>query len=443
MEHAQPPLISIIVTVYNLEDYIAQCLESLAAQREANFEAVLVDNGSTDRSVAICRDYARRCPGRIRLLELPAPGWLYRAHRAGLIEAKGAFVQFIDGDDYLEPDYLARACEILRARDPDVLMGRFTCFTQNQGLPYRDAELNREALEGRGAEAAIAYLRTVPAFHLAYWRYLFRRSLAGDDLFASSLPENRSFPLLDALVTTRILLAAGSFALLEAPFYHYRSREDSTSSAARKKVLWNAQGWIEFLLFLKQGSYQGGRRLFVLDKLYQELKLMLGSFDAWDDRDWSAVASQFSKVGDCGCLLREDVPEFLRRFGAFLSAGPVDAAGLKGWFRSVQQDILSRVGRVRPANLFVFPAGRYARHVHGWLISEGYLGVSFLDNNREMAGREIQGARCLLPSELEAMPTDEKEKSLVLIATIYTELDKELKNQCRALGMPPARVLIV
>jgi glycosyltransferase involved in cell wall biosynthesis len=443
MGNAHVPLISIIVTVYNLEDYVGECLDSLVGQREADFEVVVVDNGSTDQSVSICRSYAKLHPQRIRLVELPAPGRLYRAHQAGLCAASGIYIQFVDGDDWLERDYLFRAAEILRAQVPDVLVGRFTSFTQKNGLPFRDAVLDGNVLNGQTPEEVIAYLRTVTAFHLAYWRYLFRRSIVGEDFFRSSLPENQSLPLLDALITYRILYAAHSFALLESPFYHYRSRDDSTSNTARRNVLWHAQGWVEFLLYLRQGSYHDNKRFFVLDKLYQELKLMLGSSDTWDETSWSAVASQLSRIGDCGDLLEENALALLRSFGRYLGSGPVNAAGLKDWFHSIRQSILDRVRRLQPAAIYVFPAGRYARDVHNRLKNEGYANVRFLDNNPEMAGRIIQGDRCLLPAELDALRADEKAKSLVLIATIYPGLEAELLNQCRSMGLTAGQIFIV
>jgi hypothetical protein len=60
-----------------------------------------------------------------------------------------------------------------------------------------------------------------------------------------------------------------------------------------------------------------------------------------------------------------------------------------------------------------------------------------------MSGREILGSRCLLPAELVAMTEDQKKKSLTLIATMYPELEKKLREQCRAMGLPEARILIV
>src|SRR5690606_6517251 len=78
------PLISIIVTVYNLENYIGECLESLVQQDFSSYEIVVVDNGSLDNSPEICRAYAERYPNRVRFVPLEQPSQLYRAHKAAL-----------------------------------------------------------------------------------------------------------------------------------------------------------------------------------------------------------------------------------------------------------------------------------------------------------------------------------------------------------------------
>lgn len=96
--------VSVIVPVFNAELYLGQCLESLLAQRRTNFELLLVDNGSRDRSVEICRRYAQR-DARIRLLHCPTPG-ASAARNFGLDHATGDYVVFVDADDWVEPDHL-------------------------------------------------------------------------------------------------------------------------------------------------------------------------------------------------------------------------------------------------------------------------------------------------------------------------------------------------
>jgi CDP-glycerol glycerophosphotransferase len=93
------PRISVVVPVYNVEAFLAPCLDSLAAQTFADFEVVMVDDGSTDRSAAIAGEYARR-DARFRLLT-QANGGLSRARNVGVGAARGQFLAFLDSDDLL------------------------------------------------------------------------------------------------------------------------------------------------------------------------------------------------------------------------------------------------------------------------------------------------------------------------------------------------------
>src|SRR3954469_23354704 len=97
------PRISVVVPIYNVEEFLEPCLESLAAQTVADFEAVLVDDGSTDTSAAIAEAFTRR-DGRFRLVSQPNGG-LSKARNTGLDHTNGAeFLHFLDSDDLLPPN---------------------------------------------------------------------------------------------------------------------------------------------------------------------------------------------------------------------------------------------------------------------------------------------------------------------------------------------------
>lgn len=95
-------LISIIVPVYNVEQYLPRCLETIAAQTYRNLEIILVDDGSTDRSGDICDEYASK-NSRARVIHQQNKG-LWAARNAGQQVVSGEYVMFIDGDDYLHLD---------------------------------------------------------------------------------------------------------------------------------------------------------------------------------------------------------------------------------------------------------------------------------------------------------------------------------------------------
>ena len=104
----KPMQVSVIVPVYKAEKYLEACIESILCQTMPDFELLLVDDGSPDRSGAICDRYAAR-DGRVRVFHGPNRG-VSRARNTGLDQARGEFVVFVDADDTLAPDHLEQFC---------------------------------------------------------------------------------------------------------------------------------------------------------------------------------------------------------------------------------------------------------------------------------------------------------------------------------------------
>lgn len=105
MNKSQSPKISIIVPVYNTSDYLADCLDSIAAQTFKDFEVLMVNDGSTDNSATICDKY-QIIDNRFRLIQQSNSG-ISAARNKGIDEAKGEYIAFIDSDDIVRNNYLS------------------------------------------------------------------------------------------------------------------------------------------------------------------------------------------------------------------------------------------------------------------------------------------------------------------------------------------------
>ena len=101
----QGSVVSIIVPVYKVEQYLDRCVQSIVNQTHKNIEIILVDDGSPDNCPAMCDDWAAK-DSRIRVIH-KENGGLSSARNAGLEMATGAFLQFTDSDDWLEPEMIA------------------------------------------------------------------------------------------------------------------------------------------------------------------------------------------------------------------------------------------------------------------------------------------------------------------------------------------------
>ena len=114
-----PPILSIIVPVYNVEPYLLQCLDSIAAQTLSDFEIILVNDGSTDKSGDICKDFASR-DSRVHFIEQENCG-LAAARNAGLLVANGKYIGFVDSDDWIEQEMYERMVQTAAENDCDIV----------------------------------------------------------------------------------------------------------------------------------------------------------------------------------------------------------------------------------------------------------------------------------------------------------------------------------
>ena len=114
--------ISVIVPIYKVEAYLRQCVDSILAQTYKDLDIVLVDDGSTDNCPA-CDAYARK-DARVQVVHKPNGG-LMSARQAGLRVAKGEYVGFVDGDDWIEPDMYARFAAAITQYAPDMALCEF------------------------------------------------------------------------------------------------------------------------------------------------------------------------------------------------------------------------------------------------------------------------------------------------------------------------------
>ena len=113
------PKVSIVIPVYNMQKYLDKCMQSVLAQSLTDIEILLVDDGSSDASPAMCDDYAKK-DFRVRAVHKPNGG-LTSAWKRGSQEATGDYIGYIDSDDYIEKDMFERLYERAAATDADIV----------------------------------------------------------------------------------------------------------------------------------------------------------------------------------------------------------------------------------------------------------------------------------------------------------------------------------
>ncbi|GGU91646.1 hypothetical protein GCM10010502_51370 [Kitasatospora aureofaciens] len=227
---APVPRFSVIVPVYQVQDYLTECLESVLGQAGPDLELIAVDDCSPDGCGAVL-DAAAAADPRVRVLHLPENVGLGRARNAGLEVATGDYVVFLDSDDTLTPDLLKAVDERLAATgDPDVLV-------YDYARTYADGRITRAAA-GHVFGAA-----SPDVFDLAarpdlldllqvVWNKAYRRGFITE--------QQLEFPAgyyEDTPWTYPALLAADSITLLDRVGVHYRQRQEGgniLATASRK-----------------------------------------------------------------------------------------------------------------------------------------------------------------------------------------------------------------
>lgn len=178
------PKLSVIVTAYNIEAYLAQCLDSVIGQSLADLEIIVVDDGSTDGTVGIIRDYAER-DDRIRpiLFGENTIGGVASAANAGLDAATGDYIGFADGDDICDIDMFRRLHDAAVGADADLAMCNYRLLDEQTGAMAEPADHHRWTgiaasdawdLEGEGAEAN---RKRLLEFIAVPWRKIYRRDM--------------------------------------------------------------------------------------------------------------------------------------------------------------------------------------------------------------------------------------------------------------------------
>ena len=213
------PIVSVVVAAYNIDDYLGRCLDSLVAQTLLDFEIVVVDDGSTDSTADIAKEFAGRDKRIVYLRK--DNGGLPQARRTGYLASRGEYLCFVDGDDWFEPDYLLNLYEALS--NTDAAFSACDIYFEYEATGAR--ELHSQSDVGTiSASAAIEALHKRRSVFVYIWNKMFKRNSI----------EFVSFPLRhivgeDYAVVAQVLEHAASVALVNKPLCHYSQREGSMS----------------------------------------------------------------------------------------------------------------------------------------------------------------------------------------------------------------------
>ena len=167
------PLISVIVPVYKVENYLGRCVESLLAQTYENIEIILVDDGSPDTCPVMCDEYAKKHE-KIRVIHQENKG-LSGARNTGIDNAKGEYLAFVDSDDLWSPHFLESLYKALKENDADIAQCRWEYMHGDELKEAYDADAKTVCFTGREMLANL-YIQT-GAYYVVAWNKLYKKEL--------------------------------------------------------------------------------------------------------------------------------------------------------------------------------------------------------------------------------------------------------------------------
>ncbi len=217
------PAVSIIVPVYNAEKYLNRCIDSALQQEWADFELILADDGSTDRSSIICDEYASQ-DTRVRVLHKSNSGVSDTRNQA-ISLAKGRYLQFLDSDDWLTPDATRLMMEAAQQHHPDLVIANFYRVAGNR-IAEKGA-IEEEGLLSKEEFAENMMENPADFYYGVLWNKLYRRSIVEEHKLCMNVELDWCE---DFLFNLEYCCYADTYFVLQSPVYYYVKRRGSLVS---------------------------------------------------------------------------------------------------------------------------------------------------------------------------------------------------------------------
>lgn len=274
------PTVSVIMPFYNAEKYIGECLNSIITGTKIRCEIICVDDGSTDSSAEIVKEYCAK-NNRVRLVTLPKNKGLYLARLTGVKQARGKYIGFVDSDDQVSQGYFDKLYYAARLCGADIAVGQVVNIdlkgikyvqTRCGKFPYLNGERRKRLYEMYWRQSGRCY-----HWHVV-WNKLYRRKLWDMAIPVLERQTNHLVMLEDFIFSSVVLAAAKKYITVTSARYFYIAHSGASISANKnffrmqadisdmcmafefvEAFLQNTPKYMCFIPFLKQWRERYGR----------------------------------------------------------------------------------------------------------------------------------------------------------------------------------------
>ncbi len=223
------PLVSVIIPVYNVEEYLCECIDSVINQTYKNLQIIFVDDGSTDSSGKICDDYAEK-DERISVVHKKNSG-PSRTRNVGLEHAKGKYIYFLDSDDYIELNALELLVNTAESDGADLVFFDARSFSDD-GAQIKQGYVVKGTYESKNGYEVLTDLHNNKDYHCAIYLLFISRKLISDNKIAFL---ESAYCSEDMLFTYQIYCHAKKTVQCKNTLYHRRYRSGSIVTSGKNK----------------------------------------------------------------------------------------------------------------------------------------------------------------------------------------------------------------
>jgi len=216
----ETPLISVLVPVYNVEQYLEECLESIINQKYRKLEIILVDDGSTDKSGEICDEYAKK-DSRIKVIHQKNQG-VAAARNVSIAKATGDYIGFVDSDDFIVPDMYKNMISLAEKYHADIVMCNAKYTDQyGQNIPNYGSAKSIAERTLTGKQYVTELCTTYNSIYVVPWNKIYRKCLFEDIQY----PVGKTID--DEAVIHRIAHKCDKIVFTSKIYYFYRQQPTS------------------------------------------------------------------------------------------------------------------------------------------------------------------------------------------------------------------------
>jgi glycosyltransferase involved in cell wall biosynthesis len=431
------PLLSIHVSVFNLEKYIVQCLDSIVNQNFDDYELILIDNGSTDKSIEICELYAERYP-QVKYVKMSLPTVIGRPLAYALNTYKGQYFMTVDGDDYLTKNALTNIISIIKQHEPDLIMGTYSCDIEEGQSNFKDAEFDKYKINNVPYFSALKYIMSLPNFHTFQWRFILKRGVLSKEKTNYKVKKDTIYSRYnDGITVTGYLLAAHSIVFMPEPFYVYRRRASSLSAEVGN-VLHAVEFFKAFLAIAdkfqsilerpfckkKQIVYR------ILEARFELFRILLVGADK---SEFSVLENVISKKIKLMRLLIPVSKQYKDFYRLILSNKNNYNKAIELFLRHQNKILNNSLESCEGKSGYIFPTGLCGFQTFEILKARNISVISFIDNDPLKHGKLYSDIPCKL---VESIKNDKDiTEHFVYIATGYKDNISKMKAQVMEYGI--------